>query len=215
MRPKISTSAHRTDRFAELVCSNSFRSDNPLNAVGLLKREMEELDSLVIRSARAAALPAGDALAMDRDVFALGVTGALTALPEIEVIREEVREIPPSAEGHVVIATGPLTSKALDEAIGRLLGTEDLYFYDSMRPSSLPSLSISRRCTRCRVTEKGRAPTTGTARSTGSSTKRSCRICSPPRPFPFTTSRRASTSRAAFRSRSWRSAGVRRCGTAR
>jgi methylenetetrahydrofolate--tRNA-(uracil-5-)-methyltransferase len=134
MRPKTSTSAHRTDRFAELVCSNSFRSDNPLNAVGLLKREMEELDSLVIRSARAAALPAGDALAMDRDVFALGVTGALTALPEIEVIREEVREIPPTAEGHVVIATGPLTSKALDEAIGELLGTEDLYFYDSIAP---------------------------------------------------------------------------------
>src|SRR5713226_10516167 len=70
MRPKVSTAAHRTDRFAELVCSNSFRSDNPLNAVGLLKREMEALDSLVMRCARAAAVPAGDALAMDRDVFA-------------------------------------------------------------------------------------------------------------------------------------------------
>jgi methylenetetrahydrofolate--tRNA-(uracil-5-)-methyltransferase len=134
MRPRVTTSVHRTDRFAELVCSNSFRSDNPLNAVGLLKREMEELGSLVIRAARAAALPAGDALAMDRDVFALGVTGALTAMPEVEVIREEVREIPPTSEGHIVIATGPLTSKALDEAIGRLLGTEDLYFYDSIAP---------------------------------------------------------------------------------
>jgi len=134
MRPKVSTAAHRTDRFAELVCSNSFRSDNPMNAVGLLKREMEELDSIVVRSARAAALPAGDALAMDRDVFARGVTGALTALPEIEVIREEVREIPPVSEGHVVIATGPLTSPALDRAIGELLGTEDLYFYDSIAP---------------------------------------------------------------------------------
>ena len=70
MRPKVATAAHRTDRCAELVCSNSFRSDNPLNAVGLLKREMEALDSLIIRSARAAAVPAGDALAMDRDVFA-------------------------------------------------------------------------------------------------------------------------------------------------
>src|SRR6266849_3877809 len=69
MRPKVKTAVHQTDRFAELVCSNSFRSDNPLNAVGLLKREMEALDSLVIRSARAAALPAGDALAMDRTVF--------------------------------------------------------------------------------------------------------------------------------------------------
>src|ERR1700686_3773130 len=99
MRPKVSTPAHRTDRFAELVCSNSFRSDNPLNAVGLLKREMEALDSLVIQSARAAAVPAGDALAMDRDIFAGLVTEALQSRPEIELVREEVREIPP--EGHV------------------------------------------------------------------------------------------------------------------
>jgi methylenetetrahydrofolate--tRNA-(uracil-5-)-methyltransferase len=134
MRPKVSTAAHRTDRFAELVCSNSFRSDNPLNAVGLLKREMEELDSLILRSARAAALPAGDALAMDRDIFARAVTEALTALPGVEVVREEVREIPPVSQGHVVIATGPLTSPALDAAVGRLLGTEDLYFYDSIAP---------------------------------------------------------------------------------
>jgi methylenetetrahydrofolate--tRNA-(uracil-5-)-methyltransferase len=134
MRPKVSTAAHRTDRFAELVCSNSFRSDNPLNAVGLLKREMEELDSLILRSAREAALPAGDALAMDRDIFARAVTEALTALPGVEVVREEVREIPPVSQGHVVIATGPLTSPALDAAVGKLLGTEDLYFYDSIAP---------------------------------------------------------------------------------
>ncbi|HEY6050567.1 MAG TPA: methylenetetrahydrofolate--tRNA-(uracil(54)-C(5))-methyltransferase (FADH(2)-oxidizing) TrmFO [Thermoanaerobaculia bacterium] len=132
MRPKVTTSAHSTDRLAELVCSNSFRSDNPQNAVGLLKREMEELDSLVMRSARAAALPAGDALAMDRGVFAAAVTDAVAARPEIEVVREEVCEIP--AEGLVVLATGPLTSPALDAAIGRLLGTEDLYFYDSIAP---------------------------------------------------------------------------------
>ncbi|MEO8432150.1 MAG: methylenetetrahydrofolate--tRNA-(uracil(54)-C(5))-methyltransferase (FADH(2)-oxidizing) TrmFO [Acidobacteriota bacterium] len=132
MRPRVSTAAHRTDLLAELVCSNSFRSDNPLNAVGLLKREMAELDSLVIASARRAALPAGDALAMDRDVFARGVTDAIASCPEIEVVREEVREIP--AEGFVVLATGPLTSPALDAAIGRLLGTEDLYFYDSIAP---------------------------------------------------------------------------------
>ncbi len=132
MRPKVATAAHRTDRCAELVCSNSFRSDNPLNAVGLLKREMEALDSLVIRSARAAAVPAGDALAMDRDVFAGLVTEALASRAEIELVRDEVREIPP--EGHVVIATGPLTSPALDAEIGKLLGTEDLYFYDSIAP---------------------------------------------------------------------------------
>src|SRR6516162_6052954 len=83
MRPVVGTSAHQTDRCAELVCSNSFRSDNPRNAVGLLKREMEALDSLVIACARRAALPAGDALAMDRVVFAEAVTQALLARPEI------------------------------------------------------------------------------------------------------------------------------------
>lgn len=137
MRPRVSTAAHRTDRCAELVCSNSFRSDNPLNAVGLLKREMEALDSLVIRCARAAAVPAGDALAMDRTVFADLVTEAIASRGEIELLREEVREIPP--EGRVVVATGPLTSEALDREIGRLLGTEDLYFYDSIAPVVLAS----------------------------------------------------------------------------
>jgi methylenetetrahydrofolate--tRNA-(uracil-5-)-methyltransferase len=132
MRPGVRTVAHQTDRCAELVCSNSFRSDNPLNAVGLLKREMEALDSLIIRCARAAALPAGDALAMDRAVFSGLVTEALAASPEIEIVRDEVREIPP--DGAVVIATGPLTSEALDREIGKLLGTEDLYFYDSIAP---------------------------------------------------------------------------------
>jgi len=132
MRPGVRTVAHQTDRCAELVCSNSFRSDNPMNAVGLLKREMEALDSLVIRSARAAALPAGDALAMDRAVFSGLVTEALAAIPEVDIVRDEVRAIPP--DGMVVIATGPLTSEALDREIGKLLGTEDLYFYDSIAP---------------------------------------------------------------------------------
>src|SRR5262245_13068675 len=104
MRPGVGTAAHQTGKCAELVCSNCFRSDNPLNAVGLLKREMEALDSLVIRSARAAAVPAGDALAMDRTVFADLVTEAIEARPEIELSREEVRRIPP--EGFVVLATG-------------------------------------------------------------------------------------------------------------
>jgi methylenetetrahydrofolate--tRNA-(uracil-5-)-methyltransferase len=132
MRPKVATAVHQTDRFAELVCSNSFRSDNPANAIGLLKREMEELDSLVIRCARAAAVPAGDALAMDRDLFAGGVTGALLSRPEIEVLREEVGHVPP--DGFVVIATGPLTSDILASEIARLLGTDYLYFYDSIAP---------------------------------------------------------------------------------
>jgi methylenetetrahydrofolate--tRNA-(uracil-5-)-methyltransferase len=132
MRPKVKTAAHQTDMCAELVCSNSFRSDNPLNAVGLLKREMEKLDSLVIASARQAAVPAGDALAMDRNVFGRAVTEALEARKEIEIVREEVREIP--SEGFVVLATGPLTSPALDRRIAAVLGTEDLYFYDSIAP---------------------------------------------------------------------------------
>ena len=131
MRPAVKTAAHHTGRFAELVCSNSFRSDNPLNAVGLLKREMELLDSLVIRSARATAVPAGDALAMDRDRFSAMLTEEICSRPEIEVVREEVQKIPVCL---VVLATGPLTSPALDSAIGELLGTEDLYFYDSMAP---------------------------------------------------------------------------------
>ncbi len=143
MRPAVGTAAHQTDKCAELVCSNSFRSDNPLNAVGLLKREMEMLDSLVIRCARAAAVPAGDALAMDRTIFANLVTEAISSRPEIELIREEVHRFPP--EGYVVIATGPLTSEALDREVGKLLGTEDLYFYDSIAPVVVASsLDFSR-----------------------------------------------------------------------
>jgi len=132
MRPNVKTAAHQTGLCAELVCSNSFRSDNPRNAVGLLKREMELLDSLVIASARAAAVPAGDALAMDRDEFSRRVTEAIESRPEIEIVRDEVTEIP--LDTYAVLATGPLTSEALDRAIGELLGTEDLYFYDSMAP---------------------------------------------------------------------------------
>ena len=132
MRPGVKTAAHQTERCAELVCSNSFRSDNPRNAVGLLKREMELLDSLVIRCARASAVPAGDALAMDRDEFSRLVSEAIASRPEIDLVREEVTRIP--EEEYAVLATGPLTSDALDCAIGELLGTEDLYFYDSMAP---------------------------------------------------------------------------------
>ena len=143
MRPNVKTAAHQTGLCAELVCSNSFRSDNPRNAVGLLKREMELLDSLVIASARAAAVPAGDALAMDRDDFSRRVTEAIESRPEIEIVRDQVTEIP--RETYAVLATGPLTSEALDRAIGELLGTEDLYFYDSMAPIvAASSLDLSK-----------------------------------------------------------------------
>src|SRR5262249_39389868 len=143
MRPKVATAAHQTDMCAELVCSNSFRSDNPLNSVGLLQREMENLYSLVIVAARPPAAPAAAALAQERNGFARDVTDALGAREEIEIVREEVREIP--REGFVVLATGPLTSPALDRQIGEFLGTQDLYFYDSIAPVvTAESLDLSR-----------------------------------------------------------------------
>jgi methylenetetrahydrofolate--tRNA-(uracil-5-)-methyltransferase len=131
MRPGKATPAHRTGDLAELVCSNSLRSDDPLHAAGLLKREMEAFDSLVIAAARAHAVPAGSALAVDRERFAAAVTERLAALPALEVRREEVVE-PPA--GDVVLATGPLTSPALAATIENRLGTGYLYFYDAIAP---------------------------------------------------------------------------------
>jgi methylenetetrahydrofolate--tRNA-(uracil-5-)-methyltransferase len=131
MRPVRTTPAHKTGDLAELVCSNSLRSDDPLHAAGLLKREMERFGSLVIASARAAAVPAGSALAVDRDRFARAITGALEAEPGLEIRRQEVTEIP---AGDVVLATGPLTSEAMAAQLQTLLGADYLYFYDSIAP---------------------------------------------------------------------------------
>lgn len=131
MRPHKQTPAHHTDKFAELVCSNSLRANDLTNAVGILKEEMRRLDSVIIRSADACAVPAGSALAVDRHAFAQRVTDAITSHPLIEVIREEVTEIP---DGIVVIATGPLTSPALSEKLRELTGEEYLYFYDAAAP---------------------------------------------------------------------------------
>ena len=130
MRPVRPTPAHHTDRFAELVCSNSLRSDDPEHAAGLLKREMESFGSLVLATAREHAVPAGGALAVDRERFAAAITERLAALPGVEIRREEVTALP---EGDVVLATGPLTSPALAELLGRLCG-EHLYFYDAIAP---------------------------------------------------------------------------------
>lgn len=134
MRPVRGTEAHSTDQLAEMVCSNSFRSDNPLNAVGLLKREMESIGTIVIESARRSAVPAGDALAVDRTVFAETITKRLAEFPEVTLVREEVTELPEPGEGYVVIATGPLTSKALESSLLTALGDQYLYFYDSIAP---------------------------------------------------------------------------------
>jgi methylenetetrahydrofolate--tRNA-(uracil-5-)-methyltransferase len=131
MRPGKPTPAHRTGDFAELVCSNSLRSDDPHHAAGLLKREMEELGSVIIESARRTSVPAGGALALDRDRFAREVTARLAAMPGVEIRREEVTEIP---AGETVLATGPLTSAAMSAALQGLLGSEYLYFYDAIAP---------------------------------------------------------------------------------
>jgi methylenetetrahydrofolate--tRNA-(uracil-5-)-methyltransferase len=131
MRPVRRTAVHTTDRLAELVCSNSLRGDAPVNAVGLLKKEMESLGSLVMRVARAAAVPAGGALAVDRDRFAVGITNEITAHPLITLERRELTELP---DGPAIIATGPLTSPALHRALEDLLGEGSLAFFDAVAP---------------------------------------------------------------------------------
>ncbi len=131
MRPTRSTPAHKSDRFAELVCSNSFRSDDPEHAAGLLKREMESFGSLIIGAARRAAVPAGSALAVDRERYSAEVTGKLSGHPLVSIEREEVTELP---TGETIIATGPLTSEALAARLREIIGDEHLYFYDSIAP---------------------------------------------------------------------------------
>ena len=145
MRPVRTTDAHATDRLAEMVCSNSFRSDNPGNAVGLLKREMELVGSVVMEEARRAAVPAGDALAVDRTLFAEAMTARIEATPGIVLVREEVEAIPDLEAGPVVLATGPLTSDAFATALRAALGESTLYFYDAVAPIvEASSLDMSR-----------------------------------------------------------------------
>lgn len=131
MRPAKQTPAHQTDRFAELVCSNSLRSNALTNGVGILKEEMRRLDSLIMRAADRRAVPAGSALAVDREGFSAMVTEEIRRNPLIEVIHEEVGKIP---EGIAVIATGPLTSELLSEAILSFTGETSLYFFDAAAP---------------------------------------------------------------------------------
>src|SRR4051794_16645694 len=135
MRPVRGTDAHKGDRLAELVCSNSFRSDDPLgNAVGLLHEEMRRLGSLIMAMGDRHKLPAGGALAVDREAFAMAVTEALEALPLVRIVREEVTGLPPPDWGPSIIATGPLTSTALAEAIRATGGEEQLAFFDAIAP---------------------------------------------------------------------------------
>ncbi|PTX58605.1 methylenetetrahydrofolate--tRNA-(uracil-5-)-methyltransferase [Melghirimyces profundicolus] len=131
MRPKKRTPAHVTKNFAELVCSNSLRSNDLTNAVGVLKEEMRRLDSVIIECADTHSVPAGGALAVDRDRFSSCVTEKLSSHKNVEIVREEVREIP---KGLTIIATGPLTSDSLSAEIRKLTGEEHLYFYDAAAP---------------------------------------------------------------------------------
>lgn len=131
MRPVKQTPAHHTDKFAELVCSNSLRANALTNAVGVLKEEMRHLDSAIIAAADESSVPAGGALAVDRHEFAANVTDRVKNHPNVTVFQEEVQSIP---EGPTIIATGPLTSEALSKELKYLTGEEYLYFYDAAAP---------------------------------------------------------------------------------
>lgn len=133
MRPTKSDEAHKTAYFAELVCSNSLRANNIENAVGLLKEEMRRLDSLILRQADLFKVPAGGALAVDREGFAASITDIISNHPLITVVNEEVTDLE-SLEGTVIVASGPLTSPALSEVIQKLLDAEYFYFYDAAAP---------------------------------------------------------------------------------
>ncbi|MCJ2102955.1 methylenetetrahydrofolate--tRNA-(uracil(54)-C(5))-methyltransferase (FADH(2)-oxidizing) TrmFO [Methylobacterium sp. E-046] len=135
MRPVRGTEAHQTDSLAELVCSNSFRSDDPEgNAVGLLHQEMRSLGSLIMRAADANQVPAGGALAVDREGFAAAVTRALERHPNVTLVRGEVAGLPPEEWGPCIVATGPLTAPTLAEGIRDLTGAESLAFFDAIAP---------------------------------------------------------------------------------
>ena len=135
MRPNKGTEAHETDRLAEMVCSNSFRSDDhQTSAVGLLHEEMRRAGSLVMQAADANKVPAGSALAVDREGFSHSIEAALAALPNVTIERNEVAGLPPAEWRHVIIATGPLTSAPLAEAISALTGAASLAFFDAIAP---------------------------------------------------------------------------------
>ncbi len=131
MRPALQTGAHVSDNFAELICSNSLGSNLPDRAAGVLKNELRKLDSLLMKIADENALPAGGALAVDRDIFSAKVTKALTNNPNVKVIREEVKEIPSNP---TIVASGPLTSNSLSQDISNLSKSTNLFFYDAIAP---------------------------------------------------------------------------------
>jgi methylenetetrahydrofolate--tRNA-(uracil-5-)-methyltransferase len=134
MKPQKFSPAHQSEGLAELVCSNSFRSDDPFSAVGLLKNELRQLDSLIINSADKCAVPAGKALAVDRDLFSDHISSSVANHPLITVIREEITVLPRPSKHLTIVATGPLSSEKLAESLAELTGKERLYFYDAIAP---------------------------------------------------------------------------------
>ncbi|OPY87772.1 MAG: Methylenetetrahydrofolate--tRNA-(uracil-5-)-methyltransferase TrmFO [Syntrophus sp. PtaU1.Bin208] len=132
MKPEKFSPAHRSDSLAELVCSNSLRSNLTDNAAGLLKEEMRRMNSLIMKAADETSVPAGKALAVDRHAFSRFVEDSLKAFPRLTLIRREIRDIP--SDGTVIIATGPLTSDGLSQNIARITDSSYLYFYDAISP---------------------------------------------------------------------------------
>jgi len=132
MKPEVYSPAHRSPFFAEIVCSNSFKSESLENSPGVLKKEMELLESLILKTAKETRVPAGDSLAVDREVFSKRITQSMERLENVEIIRKEVSTIPEN--GITIIATGPLTSEALSREIQRITGDRHLFFYDAISP---------------------------------------------------------------------------------
>src|SRR5665213_440542 len=218
MRPHKRGPAHHTGMLAELVCSNSLRGAALENAVGLLKEELARLDSLIVTSAREAAVPAGGALAVDRERFGALVEARLSALPNVEIRREEITEIP--ATGTVIVACGPLPSDPLARAVDALVGGR-LHYYDAAAPIvALDSLDLTAMYRKSRY-DKARGTTTSTSRSIARSTRDSLRICGRCPSTIRMGSRRTlqaaacRISRGVCRSRSLRRVVRRRCGTGR
>jgi methylenetetrahydrofolate--tRNA-(uracil-5-)-methyltransferase len=157
MRPVKGTPAHKTDGLAELVCSNSFRSDDvDYNAVGLLHEEMRRCDSLIMHKAAVAAVPAGGALAVDRDIFSDAVSEEIYNHPLIEIVREEVSDLSSKDWAHIIVATGPLTSTSLAQSIIKLGGEDQLAFYDAIAPIIYTdSIDMSKAWFQSRYDKKG------------------------------------------------------------
>ncbi len=163
MRPVRPTAVHKTDNLAELVCSNSFRGDKLDNAVGLLKEEMRRLGSLVVRAADKSRVPAGAALAVDRERFASEVTEAISTHPLISLVRGEVTAIPPADGIPTIVATGPLTSDTLSAGIAAFVGSQHLSFYDAISPIVLAASIDRTRVFRASRWDRSLGPRPGTA----------------------------------------------------